>query len=105
MSRNIQRFVSISLARYAASTMRPYCLGYITPLHYRKGTVDMVLGSALATTVCRQHQSRVALPMLTIQPERHPQTQYRQEHTRYDIYDVVVTQVDGRNHEAHRNPQ
>src|SRR5262249_8986719 len=80
-------------------------LGYITPLHRRKGTVAMVLGSGLPATVCRQRQGRVALPMLTIQPERHPETQYRQEHTRYDIYDVVVAQVDARDHETHRHHQ
>src|SRR5262245_35538439 len=65
----------------------------------------MVLGSALATAVCRQRQGRVALSMLTIEPERHTETPYRQEHTRYDIYDVVVAQVDSREHETHRNHQ
>src|SRR5262249_5150398 len=51
MSRNIRRFIYISLERDAALSIRPDCLGYITPLHRRKGTVDMVLGSTLAATV------------------------------------------------------
>src|SRR5262245_19093794 len=43
--------------------------------------------------------------MLAIQPERDPEKQYSQEHTRNDIYDVVVAQVDGRDHEAHSRSQ
>jgi hypothetical protein len=65
----------------------------------------MELGSVFAPTLGRQRQGRVSLSMLTIQPERHAATQHCQEHTRYDIYDIVVAQVDGRDHETHRNPQ
>src|SRR5215475_11217603 len=43
--------------------------------------------------------------MFTIQPARYPETPYRQEHTRYDIYDIVVAQVDGRDHKTHRDHQ
>src|SRR5262245_5307814 len=80
-------------------------LGYSTPLHHRKDAGAMVLGSALVTTGCRQCQGRITFPMLTIQQERHTETQYCQEYTRYDIYHVVVAQVDGRDHETHHNHQ
>src|ERR1043166_3544334 len=105
MNRNIRRFIRISLGRYAALTRPPDGIGYSTPLHRRKGIVAMVLGSALTAAVCRQRQGRIALPMLTIEPECYSETPYRQEHTSYDIYDIVVTQVDRRDYETHRHPQ
>ena len=103
-SRAIQWFTCISLGCYAILTMTNL-LGYIKPLHRRKGTVDIVLSSILAATVCRQRQGRGALPHAPIEPERYTETPYCQETHLPDIYDVVVAQVDGRDHETHRNHQ